>query len=247
LDISKLESRPVGTLVGRVSESLREAIRSGEFAPGDKLPSEAQLTARHGVSRTVVREAIALLRTDGLVMPRQGAGVFVLPSEPSRTTPRAIDKSKLSSVLELLEVRTPLEAEAAALAAMRRSPSQEEEILVRHSTIVELAEAGRSIREADFALHLAIADATNNPRFREFLIVHGPEAIPNSEIVTNRQSDLERNYHRQLIEEHEKIVLAISRRDEAGAREAMLHHLKGSQARHRELLHQIRVGHFAAD
>ena len=96
---ARFEPRPAGTLVGKVSEALREAIRSGEFAPGDKLPSEAQLTEHHGVSRTVVREAIALLRNDGLVLPRQGAGVFVLSNGFSPAPPRSLDKSRLSSVL----------------------------------------------------------------------------------------------------------------------------------------------------
>ena len=70
--------RGSGTLAAVISQALRDAIRSGRFRPGEKLPSEAKLTAEHSVSRTVIREAIAALRADGLVDPRQGAGVFVL-------------------------------------------------------------------------------------------------------------------------------------------------------------------------
>src|SRR5688572_587701 len=65
------------TLVVQVSNTLRNAILGGKYHPGEKLPSEAKLTEAHGVSRTVVREAIAALRADGLVEPRRGAGVFV--------------------------------------------------------------------------------------------------------------------------------------------------------------------------
>ena len=98
----------------------------GQFPPGSRLPSEAQLTEAHGVSRTVVREAIAALRADRLVEARQGAGVFVLEAEVPAPTPlflRNIDHERVSSMIELLELRTAVEVEAAGLAALRRSPA----------------------------------------------------------------------------------------------------------------------------
>jgi DNA-binding FadR family transcriptional regulator len=233
-DIRQRARRP-GTLMLRVSDALRQSIMAGEFSPGDKLPSEAQLTEAHGVSRTVVREAVAALRSEGLVEARQGAGVFVLGDHLDT---RSADRSNLFAVLELLEVRTPLEVEAAGLAALRRSPAQEEAIFERHAAIIDRTERELPIQDADFALHLAIASATNNSRFREFLESHGMAVIPNSKIVTGSITDAERAYHRQLNQEHEAIVMAISRGDEAGAREAMRAHLKGSQLRHRDLLYQ---------
>ncbi|RYG24079.1 MAG: FadR family transcriptional regulator, partial [Burkholderiales bacterium] len=63
-------------LAEMVVDTLRKRIGSGEFGPGQKLPTESQLTVHFGVSRTVVREAIAALAADGTVQPRQGAGVF---------------------------------------------------------------------------------------------------------------------------------------------------------------------------
>lgn len=238
----KAQGRGTGTLVSQVSEALRQSILTGDFSPGDKLPSEAQLTERHGVSRTVVREAVAALRSDGLVEARQGAGVFVLTGAALAGGVRGFDKAKLFSVLEVLEIRTPIEVEAAGLAALRRSPAQEEEILDRHAEVVVCAERGQSIREADFQLHLAIAQATNNPLFHAFLTTHGPSIIPRAEIVTLSLTEVERSYHAQLISEHERIALAISRGDEEEAREAMRVHLKGSQVRHRDLLQQARIG-----
>lgn len=240
MNIARTPGRGTGTLVSQVSAALRQSILSGVFGPGDKLPSEAQLTEAHGVSRTVVREAVAALRSDGLVEARQGAGVFVLAAAPP--TARGVDPAKLSSVLELLELRTPVEVEAASLAAQRRSPAQEEAIFECHAALVDRVALGLTIRDADFALHLAIAAATNNPRFREFLELHGRAVIPRSEILAETATEAERAYHTQLVREHESIVMAISRGDEAAAREAMRAHLKGSQVRHRELLHQARLG-----
>ena len=119
-----------GTLTERLGENLRQAIAAGQFPPGTKLPSEAQLVEAHGVSRTVVREAIAALRADKLVEARRGAGVFVLTTpvaNDSLLSLHAVDPARVSSMIELLELRTAVEVEAAGLAALRRSPAQEED------------------------------------------------------------------------------------------------------------------------
>lgn len=89
------------------SEALRGLIMAGRYKPGDRLPSEAQLTQDFSVSRTVVREAIAALRSDGLVEPRQGAGVFVLlPLAAEVTGFSLVDPERVSSLIEMLELRT---------------------------------------------------------------------------------------------------------------------------------------------
>ncbi|MDI4663473.1 FadR family transcriptional regulator [Xanthobacter autotrophicus] len=227
-----------GSLVARISEALRQSIRSGNYPPGTKLPSEAQLTQAHGVSRTVVREAVAALRADGLVEARQGAGVFVLeaPGAPLFSS-QNIDNTRVSSTIELLELRTGVEVEAAGLAAARRSPAQEEVIFERHFAVRAAMEAGQSTVESDFALHLAIADATNNPRFREFLTMIGREAIPRVVLERDGQSVERATSYIELIDdEHQRIALAISKGDEEAAREAMRVHLRGSQQRYRALL-----------
>lgn len=232
------------TLADRIGEELRSAILAGNLAPGDKLPSEAQLGERHGVSRTVVREAIAALRLDGLVAAKQGAGVFVIgrPSDTSQGSDQRVDRARLSGALEVLEIRTPVEIAAAGLAAIRRSPAQEEHILQCHANVMQCIERGNSFREADFELHLAIAEATNNSQFTDFLMRRGKLAIPQSKIVTGDAEDAERSYHELLINEHRDIVIAISSCDKEKAEKAMERHLIGSQVRHRDLLQSLRTG-----
>ena len=106
-------------LVAEVVQELRDQIGGGAFAVGDRLPSEAQLTESFSVSRTVIREAIATLRADGLVEPRQGAGVFVLePVEAAQRPFQIVDLDKISSIIEMLELRTAVEMEAAAQASL---------------------------------------------------------------------------------------------------------------------------------
>ncbi|MGL3607884.1 FadR/GntR family transcriptional regulator [Rhizobium sp. G187] len=232
-----------GTLTQRLGDNLRKAIAAGQFPPGSKLPSEAQLSEAHGVSRTVVREAIAALRADRLVEARQGAGVFVLqpveaPPPPLRLG--TIDPARVSSMIELLELRTAVEVEAAGLAALRRSPAQEEVIHERHFAVMACLEAGQSTTEADFALHLAIAEATNNPRFREFLAMIGRNVIPRAALRDEDREDDQTAYLRLIDAEHSEIVDAISAGDEERAREAMRRHLRGSQSRYRALLREQR-------
>ncbi|WP_179213968.1 FadR/GntR family transcriptional regulator [Rhizobium sullae] len=238
---TKDRSKGPGSLVSKVGQSLRHLIASGQYVPGDKLPSEVELTETHRVSRTVVREAVAAMKSDGLVEVRQGAGIFVLDPDIQPHVNRRIDKARVSSDLEVLEVRAPLEIEAAGLAALRRSPAQEEAIFECHRQILRCIENDESIREADLALHFAIADATNNPLFRQHLEFHGAAAIPQSKVMPDPRPADQTAYRRMIHKEHEVIVMAISDRDEEAARNAMRDHLRGSQIRYRDLLRDFRA------
>ncbi|MCA0964680.1 FadR/GntR family transcriptional regulator [Salipiger bermudensis] len=230
------------TLVETVREALRDQIRAGNYPPGTRLPSEAQMTQDFNVSRTVIREAIASLRADGLVEPRQGAGVFVLtPPAPVELPFQNIDFVRISSMIELLELRTAVEAEAAALAALRRSPAQEEGIIGCLREVDRAANAGELTVEADFALHLAIAEATNNPRFGDFLSMIGSSLIPRKVLTESDSEPVPREYLDVISAEHHKIVNAILDGNDDAARAAMRQHLKGSQGRYRGLL---RAGSF---
>jgi len=222
-------------LVATVSDRLRTAIREGRLKPGDKLPSEQALTREHAVSRTVIREAIAALRADGLVEPRHGVGVFVLDTQPP-TAAFHVETARISSIIEMLELRAAVEAEAAALAAARRSPAQEEAIYECFEDLGRLIAAGEPTTDADLAFHLAIADATNNPRFREVLTMMGRTVIPRSSLQSGQGEATPATYLDQIQTEHRRIVEAISARDDEGARLAMRVHLNGSQERYRSLI-----------
>ncbi|WP_375264094.1 FadR/GntR family transcriptional regulator [Palleronia sp.] len=223
-------------LVADVMQALGAEIAEGTFPPGSKLPSEARLTERFGVSRTVVREAIAGLRADGLVAPRQGAGVFVLeqPEEPQRPF-HIIDYERISSVIEMLELRVSVEMEAAALAAQRRSPQQEEAIFDAAAELRRCAAQDQPTKEADLTFHLAVADATNNPRFREFLEVLGLSMIPRAALSLTERTGAP-DYIERIAAEHERIADAISAGNSAAARDAMQDHLRNSMSRYRDLI-----------
>ena len=227
-----------GTMVVDLVATLRERIGSGEFPVGSRLPSEAKLCEQTGVSRTVLREAVAALRADGLLQPRQGSGVYVTEPATGPTVPfRDVDPSRVSSVIEVLELRTAVEVEAAALAARRRSAQQEEEIVSRFEEMEDLIARGETSVDADFALHVAIARASNNTRFGEYLTFIGPNVIPRRGVLEGEgDSPVDPAYLRLLSQEHRGIVDAILADDADAASDAMRRHLSGSLARYRGLL-----------
>jgi GntR family transcriptional regulator, transcriptional repressor for pyruvate dehydrogenase complex len=226
------------SLTQRVATELREAILSGKFLPGDKLPTEPVLVADFGVSRTVIRESIAALRADGLVDSRHGVGVFV--REPSIEPPRGLPPraiSKISDMLEELELRNAVEMEAAALAAERRSPAQAAKLMEKMHDFDVLSQNGEATSEADFEFHLAIARATNNDRFELFLRELGRHTIPRENLKASLQDTGPLpNRDASLSREHRRIAEAVSLRDPEAARAAMREHLDGSAERYRLLL-----------
>lgn len=224
-------------LVETVGRGMRDAIANGELKPGDKLPTESGLTQQYQVSRTVIREAIASLRADNLVEVRHGVGVFVLAAQSSAQNGfRSVDVNRVSSIIEMLEVRAAIEIEAAGLAAMRSSPAQQELIFECLETIKRRIGAGEPTIESDRAFHFAIAEATNNRRFRELLDAIGQQMIPRSLLQDGEVEISPAEYLAQIQSEHAEIAGSIADGNDSAAREAMRAHLKGSQQRYRSLI-----------
>lgn len=232
-------------LSDRIIMSLRQDFLSGQVAIGQKLPTETQLSENFDVSRTVVREAIATLVADGLVETRQGAGIFVLghrtPPAPAPTATRDAS-GNISHALNVLEVRIALEMESAALAANRRSASQEAQIQERFFEFEHLLKLGQPTGAADFAFHRAIAEATNNAFYVEVLDSLGSRTIPCDVTSPYATEDvLSFTYQAGLQREHLAILNAISAGDASAARDAMRAHLSASQERYRQRLFERRT------
>ncbi|WP_240230311.1 FadR/GntR family transcriptional regulator [Devosia lacusdianchii] len=225
-------------LADLVIGTLRKRISAGEYGSSGKLPTENQMTTIFGVSRTVVREAIAALAADGLVQSRQGAGVFVVANPATPFTAIGADKSnKISVAINVLEVRMGIEIESAGLAAVRRSASQEAAIQEAWNEFNRLLKLGIPTGKTDFAFHRAIAAATNNPFYIEVLDGLGSRTIP-CDVASpwGTESVLSHAYQAGLQQEHLQILRAISAQDADAAREAMRQHLSLSQSRYRERL-----------
>lgn len=190
---------------------------------------------RYGVSRTVIREAIAQLRSEGLVTARRGSGLYVTET-PMAAQPAfaKIRRESLADTIELLELRSAVEREAAALAAERASPAQKEAIFEAHSAFME-AGAAQTV-ELDLAFHLAIARGTNNPRFATFLAHLGVDAVPRARLQRETDEPIASAYLDILSTEHKAIADAILAGNPTWAREAMRQHLNGGLARYQALL-----------
>ncbi|THK39012.1 FadR family transcriptional regulator [Ensifer sp. MPMI2T] len=232
----KIERKP--KLSERVASAIREQVLKGEIPPGQKLPTESRMSEFFGVSRTVVREAIATLAADGLVEPRQGAGVFVKDHPTLAFGSISLEVgNKISHALNVIEVRMGLEIESAGLAALRRNAAQEAQIQEAFFEFDRLLERGEATGKSDFAFHRAIAAATNNPYYVEVLDALGTRAIP-CDIASPWGTDsvLSREYQESLQREHLAILKAISASDPEAARAAMRAHLTASQERYRARL-----------
>jgi GntR family transcriptional regulator, transcriptional repressor for pyruvate dehydrogenase complex len=232
--------RPVAAepkLSRRLFEQLADQIKSGRLAPGARLPTEQALTRAARVSRTVVREAVAALRAEGLVVTRQGVGAFV-SAEPQRA-PFRIEPERMQSlddILSVMELRLGVEIESAGLAAERASRSQLRIISNALEAIERAAHEGRSAVDEDLEFHRAIADATGNREFPRFLQFIGRHLIPRRTVsgLTERMGG-SRAYLGLIQEEHRRIYQAIDARDARAAREAMRRHLTRSLERYRKL------------
>jgi GntR family transcriptional regulator, transcriptional repressor for pyruvate dehydrogenase complex len=230
---------PTQSRTGELTGRLAGEILSRRLEPGARLPTEQEMMSAFGVSRTVVREAVAALRAEGLVETRQGVGAFVsreLQRRPFRLNPAGIDRAaipNINEVLNVMELRIGVEVEAAGIAAERLTPVAHAR-LARALKALEAAVAGggSSVAE-DFQFHQAIAEAARNPQFGRFLEFLEPFLIPRRTIHVGltRPQDL-RAYLARIQREHRRIYLAIRARDPAAARRAMRQHLLNSRRRY---------------
>ncbi|HCJ72699.1 FadR/GntR family transcriptional regulator [Agrobacterium pusense] len=229
------KARPRERRAQQIIDNLSAEIRSGKLKNGDQLPTEPQLERAYGVSRTVVREAIADLRSAGYVVPIQGKGVFV--SSDSEWAGVKLTQSEVGTIaetLEMLEFRLATEGEAAAIAAYRRTAQQEAAISAAHRKMARAIDARESTVDADYEFHSAIATATNNRFYLEALRQFGSRSIPRGQFPTLPETG-DANYLRKVQAEHEAILRAIVEQDPDAARKAMREHMLASQRRYRLL------------
>lgn len=203
---------------------IEQAIRRGDFAPGERLPSERELVETFGVSRVSVREAIRSLEALGLVRVHQGRGAFVTDRRSGLGEPMArwLDVHR-DEVLELLAVRGALDeqaavaaveqADAAALAAVREAEAAFAEAVERQASMEELV-------PLDIDLHVGIAEAGGNRLLYDLLsdlhhylaesryLAFAPEGRPE-----------------QSATEHAEIVDGLEARDAVAARAATARHI----------------------
>jgi DNA-binding FadR family transcriptional regulator len=225
----------VRSLTSEVTTRLLAEISSGRLSPGQRLPTEQELMQSMKVSRTVVREAISALKAQGLVITRQGSGAFVsaVPAPKTFTLEPEMLRS-LDAVINVLELRLAVEAEAAGIASLRGDDDALQAIKDAHAAFEAAIDRGETAADEDFAFHLAIANATGNPKFTEFLKFLGAYVIPRQTLrVWEMTFSSKAEYLARIKLEHGRIVAAIVDRKPDLARSAMREHLTLAAARYR--------------
>ncbi|CAM5523879.1 FadR/GntR family transcriptional regulator [Frigidibacter albus] len=214
----------------RIAEEIGRGIAEGRFAAGDKLPTEHVLAQTFGVSRSVVREAIAELRNEGMVETRQGVGAFV--TDPQRRATIWVEQARLADPVSLrnfFQLRLPLEVEAARLAARHRTPT---EIVALDLALDGMVQARDWLDEgvkADLAFHRALAAATQNEFYVIFLGFIAEKTSTTINTLFPREMGAE--IVQVTIGEHAAIHSAVVAGDAARAGGAMHRHLINSAAR----------------
>ncbi len=229
------DAHPRQLVAGRLSDQLAvlvgDQIGAGTLRPGDRLPTEQQLAQAHGVSRTVVREAMHQLKSRQLVVARQGSGVFVAPkplNQPLAFDPKVLDS--VQDVVHVVEVRRVLEGEMAALAAGRATRAQVASMRRALKAIDAAAAAGQDGVVEDLAFHSTIGEATGNPQFR--LLIGFLEQYLLEGIRISRGNEARRLDFMEAVRlEHLDIVDAIAAGDPVRAREAACDHLLRGERR----------------
>jgi GntR family transcriptional repressor for pyruvate dehydrogenase complex len=210
-----------GRLYLAVVDHLEQAIESGVYPVGGRLPSERELAEELGVSRPVVREAIIVLESRGLVQTRHGAGVFVQTNSAAAVEPTADSDS---GPFELIEARRLLEGEIAALAAELVTERQIAELQRLIDRIGDNRLDNMAREKADRAFHIALARVTDND-----VLVGIVEKLWD---LRYQSALCEYFFRRALaigieppVDEHQKVLDAVKARDAEGARSAMREHL----------------------
>jgi GntR family transcriptional repressor for pyruvate dehydrogenase complex len=217
-------------LSDRLAALIEAQISRGELRTGDRLSTEQQLALAHGVSRTVVREAVHQLKSQGLVRSRQGSGVFI--TDPPAHRALGFDPKLLESmdaVVQMVELRRVMEGEMAALAATRATRAQVAAMKHNLAAIDAITAQGGLAVDEDLAFHRAIGEGTGNPQFVRLLGIL--EAyLRDAMTVTKGYESRRADFVAQSRREHHGIVNAIAARDPKAARAAAIeHHLNGER------------------
>ncbi|WP_136684905.1 FadR/GntR family transcriptional regulator [Falsirhodobacter xinxiangensis] len=212
-----------------VFDRMQRAIKSGSYAPDERLPTEHDLAAEFEVSRPIVREALQKLRDQGLIYSRRGAGSFVR----AIGVKQPLGFGALENVADLMncyEFRVTMEPEAAALAAERHDAATLAPISAALHLMRDATNRQSHREDADFQFHLAIALGSENPYFAtsmEALKDHIAAGMRfHGASIKRDESGLS-----TVFSEHAQIHAAIRDRDSATARQLMREHLIGSRER----------------
>ncbi len=203
----------------------------GEYPPQSSLPTETRLATDYGISRTVVRSALDLLKRAGLVESRQGSGTVVVEFEPQALAQLNRD-AQLPELRDCFECRASIEPDIAAIVAANLSKPARAYLEDQKRSLNEGDEGTeyeRSVRDADF--HIKLAEFSTNSFFVSIMNQLRPHMLFAMNITKTLTSRAHRNHINLSRLEHLETIAAILDEDSDGARASMRHHIDSSTAR----------------
>ncbi len=208
----------------QVARALGGEILAGVYAPGAKLPSEAEMLARFGVSRTVLREAFKTLTAKGLIVSRTRVGTTVLDSahwnffDADVLAWKVVEGFDIAFVRDLAAVRLAIEPAAARSAAERATVGDIAELRRCVERMAEAPSSAIDFAEADLAFHKMVGQASGNVLMRSLSAVIETALLASFQMSSPvREADV----HEESVKGHGRIVDAIEARDGDAAAEAM--------------------------
>ncbi len=241
--------QPIETkrLYSQIAAQITELIDAGEFIVGERLPAERDLSARLGVSRSSLREALIALEIEGSIEVRSGSGIFVKqrgkPAAVATTAdatnaadaanpanPATAPRMHAVSPFDVIRARAYLEPEIAIQAVRHASDAQIETVLAR----LEKLRAGKvgdpQLNEYDRQFHLSLAEASGNSAYvvlLDQLWIHRTTPL----YMTLEQHFFSTQWWAESMDEHEEIYAALNERDVRRISLAMGLHMQHAEQR----------------
>lgn len=223
---------PVHTRDEYAYDQLLALLGSGELGANARLPGEQTMAERFGVSRPMLRQALARLRSEGRIYSRKGSGHYVSVGTPGAEMLSYATLGSIPDVRSFLEFRRSIEAESAACAAQVCDRLAIAKLRKLHAKLAEAFAAGESGIEQDIAFHMAIAQATGNRFFAHTLAALSEQMNFSIRLVRDLSAAQPSAPRRQaVLDEHARILGAIDEGDIDGARTAMREHIEGGITR----------------
>lgn len=223
-----MNERKSSGLADRIYSDILNSIMEGEFKEGDRLLTEHALAERFATSRPTVREALARLRADGIIVTRRGSGTIV-GRRPDPDVRRFAPLETLSDIRRCYEFRIVMESGAAEFAAIKAEEDDIRAIQDAWDQLERVVASQQGIgAEDDFAFHLAVARASKNHFFITMLSsIEGQVAFS---MNLSRNLSIVKTLERQRIvqREHLDVLEAIRARDPERAGKAMKAHLENA-------------------
>jgi len=211
-------------LSDQVVAQIREMILASELLPGDRLPSERELSEQFGVSRTVVREAMRSLHAKGLVESiGNGNRVVAVNQETVRESMGLFLRGNPISYQKVHEIRVSVEVEGAGLAAERWTENEMDRLLDLQRTHAQATDDPDRAAELDVAFHRVVADATQNELYGLVLDMMGDTLLSARRATSHIEGRIAKG-----VSAHQEVLERILARDVEGARTAMRLHLQDS-------------------